>query len=216
MSATTRWWWLRHAPVVNHGGRVYGRNDADCDTADPSPFRALAAVLPEDPIWLVTPLRRTTKTLAAIRALRNGPSATIPPLVEPDLMEQDFGAWQGLTHAEIHERRGGEAHRFWISPARERPEGGESFMDVVARVEPVIERLSQSHSGRDIVAVAHGGTIRAALAVALGLDPESALRFSVFNLSLTRIDHIAASGHGPAAWRVESVNVVHPPGAPPR
>ena len=123
-------------------------------------------------------------------------------------MEQNFGAWQGLTHDEVHRARGAEAHRFWVSPATERPEGGESFAEVVERVGRAMTRLSDRHAGRDIVAVAHGGAIRAALAVALGLDPETALRFSVFNLSLTRVNHYAPGNGSPVAWSVESVNVV--------
>jgi broad specificity phosphatase PhoE len=209
VSVTTRWWWLRHAPVVNHAGRLYGRLDVDCDTTDPAPFRALAAALPADPVWLTTPLRRTGQTLAAVLAARGGGNdAGMPILVEPDLMEQNFGTWQGLTHAEIHQQRGGEAHRFWVSPATERPEGGESFAEVVVRVTQAVTRLSARHAGRELVAVAHGGVIRAALAQALDLNPETALRFAVFNLSLTRIDHMAPADGGPVVWCVESVNVV--------
>jgi broad specificity phosphatase PhoE len=64
------------------------------------------------------------------------------------------------------------------------------------------------------VAVAHGGTIRAALALALGLDAERSLSFVIDNCSLTRIDHIGASASSediasPASWRVVTVN--HPP-----
>jgi alpha-ribazole phosphatase len=205
MSLVTRWWWVRHAPVINHGGRIYGRLDVDCDTTDSAPFLALAAALPSHPVWLATPLRRTRQTLAAILAARGNESVT--PILEPNLMEQDFGAWQGLTHAEVSQQRGGEAHRFWISPATERPEGGESFADVAARVAPTVTRLSEQYAGQDVVAVAHGGVIRAALAQALDLPPEIALRFSVFNLSLTRLDHIVPDDGGPAVWSVVSVNV---------
>ena len=53
------------------------------------------------------------------------------------------------------------------------------------------------------IAIAHAGTIRAALAVALNLRPESALLFAVTTLSLTRLDYLA----GAEMWRVESVNV---------
>jgi alpha-ribazole phosphatase len=178
----------------------------DCDTADPAPFRALAAVLPAAPVWLATPLRRTGQTLAALLAARG--AGAVAPILEPELMEQDFGAWQGLTHAEVNHRRGAEAHRFWVSPATECPEGGESFAGVVARVAAAVTRLSARHAGREVVAVAHGGVIRAALAQALDLDPETALRFCVDNLSLTRIDHIVPGEGGPASWRVESVNVL--------
>ena len=51
---------------------------------------------------------------------------------------------------------------------------------------PVIERLNVEHRGRDIVAVTHGGTIKVALALALGLDPQAALSFLVENCSITR------------------------------
>ena len=39
---TTRWWWIRHAPVVGHGGRIYGQDDHDCDCSDTETFRRLA------------------------------------------------------------------------------------------------------------------------------------------------------------------------------
>ena len=65
--------------------------------------------------------------------------------------------------------------------------------------------LSCDCSGRDIIAVAHGGTIRAALALALDLDPEAALAFTIENCSITRIDRIDGPGMG-HGWRVVRVN----------
>ena len=69
----------------------------------------------------------------------------------------------------------------------------------------VIARLTEAHAGRDIVAVAHGGSIRAALALALDLDPDLALGFATENLSTTRIDHVDGPGLG-GTWRVGFVN----------
>ena len=68
-----------------------------------------------------------------------------------------------------------------------------------------MRRLNDEHAGRDIIAVTHGGTIRAALAEALDLDPERALAFTIDNLSLTRIDRFDGPelGHG---WRVVTAN----------
>ena len=208
MTVTTRWWLIRHAPVINHGGRIYGHTDVDADTGNRKAFKALAAVLPSRPVYVVTPLKRTTQTLAALVAAQGESSGMVSPVIEPDLMEQNFGVWQGLTHAEVHEKRGAEAHRFWLSPARERPEDGESFTEVVDRVAAALAVLSQEHAGRDVVAVLHGGVIRAALAVALGIDPEAALRFAVHNLSLTRLTHFAPGDGSPPAWGVELVNAV--------
>ena len=57
----------------------------------------------------------------------------------------------------------------------------------------------------EVVAFAHGGPIRAAVGLALGLTPEVALRVFIANLSVTRLDHISFPGT-PAAWRVSAVN----------
>ena len=65
--------------------------------------------------------------------------------------------------------------------------------------------MLDANRGRDIIAVAHGGTIRAALGLALGLDPEACLAFTMENCSVTRIDHIDGPGMG-HGWRVVTVN----------
>jgi alpha-ribazole phosphatase len=200
---TTCWWWVRHAPVVGHGGAIYGNTEVACDTSDGESFRALARRLPAGALWVTSHLGRARETAAAIAAARN--DATIEPLVERDLGEQDFGDWHGRTHAELADD--GVYHKFWTAPAHHAPPGGESFASVIARVAAAIERITRAHAGRDIVAVAHGGSIRAALALALSLDAEAALAFRIENLSLTRIEHVAGPGPG-GDWRVAQVN--HP------
>ena len=198
----TRWWWIRHAPVVGHGGRIYGQEDHDCDCSNDDLFVRLARELPADALWITTPLRRTKLTAAALLAA----GAPIPASEreEPAFIEQHFGEWQGLTYDELHARRDGPAHRFWHAPASERPPLGESFADVVDRVAAAVEAISLAEAGRDIVVVAHGGSIRAAVAHALALDPERALGFAIDNCSLTRLDHFA----GEMAWRVGAVNIL--------
>jgi len=51
-----------------------------------------------------------------------------------------------------------------------------------------------------VVLVVHSGTVRAALALALEIAPEQALRFVIDPLSLTRIDRLVSG------WRVCCVN----------
>jgi alpha-ribazole phosphatase len=204
---TTHIWWVRHAPVV-HGGRIYGQTNLSCDCSDTAVFSGLAEKLPRGAVWVTSNLRRTHETAAAIiRAGLPGPQ-TIPgpdSIELPDLAEQHFGEWQGLTYEELEESRAGEFHRFWHAPAHETPPGGESFMAVIARVSAAIHRLVEAHQGRDIIAVAHGGTIRAALALALGLAPEAALAFTIENCSITRLDRIDGPGMG-HGWRIVTVN----------
>lgn len=202
MIRTTRWWWIRHAPVTNPDGHVYGQLDVPADTTDRRVYEALARRLPGDALWLATPLRRTLQTA---NALMHAAAAEIAPTVVPALMEQHFGDWQGRPHAEVYGALGAR-HPFWLSPAETRPPNGESFVDLIARVRGAVDRLSVEHAGRDIVAVAHGGTIRAALALALDLAPERALAFVIDHVSLTRLDLLTPGGDAPA-WRVVGINL---------
>lgn len=211
-SHVTRWWLIRHAPVINPDRLIYGQRDVVADTSNTAHFAGLARTVPRRAVWLQTPLQRTRATAEAILdAGESDHAAPRPvPVVVPELIEQNFGDWQGITHEQLRDCRSGQDHPFWLAPALERPPGGESFMEVVARVATALLDQSAQHKGQDIVAVCHGGSIRAALAVALGMDPERALAFRVDNLSVTRIDHIDGEG-GSRAWRVEGVNL--PPGA---
>ena len=204
-AATTRWWWVRHAPAMRRGGAIYGNSEVPCDTSDREAFRALARRLPDGAVWVTSHLGRARETAAAIA---DGGASASAPLVEPDLGEQDFGDWQGRTHGELARENTPAYHKFWLAPARHAPPGGESFVAVVARVRAVVERLTEAHARRDIIAVAHGGSIRAALAVALGPDgaaPDAALGFAVDNLSITRLDHVPGPGAG-GDWCIITVN----------
>ncbi len=214
--APTRWWWVRHGPVRNPDRRLYGQGDLDCHFPDAGAVAALAAVLPRDAVWCASHLRRTHQTaeaLAVVLAEAGKPPAAL--VHHPDLAEQHFGEWQGLTFAELR-AIGPAFERLWNEPGATRPPGGESFADVIARVSARVNALTEAHAGRDIVAVAHGGTIRAALARALGLDAHAALGFRIDTLSLTRIDFVPPGrDRSPGSltrWRVETVN--WHPGAP--
>lgn len=200
--STTRWWWVRHAPAVNPDKLLYGRLDLAADTSDATAVAALAARLPRGAVWLHSPLRRTAETAAALLAAMG---EAIVPVVEPALIEQDFGAWQGRPSREVYDALP-RHDPFWSHPSAHAAPGGESFDAVLRRVQPAVQALSDAHAGRDIVAVAHAGTIRAAAALALDLDGERALRLVVDTLSLTRMDFIR-SRSGAEVWRVVALNL---------
>ena len=110
----------------------------------------------------------------------------------PDFREQDFGQWTGRRHDDLVAELGDAYREFWKSPACNRPPGGESFVDQIARATAGLANLPAG----DVVLVVHSGTIRAVLAIALDLAPDSALRFVIDPLSLTRIDRLTDG------WRV--------------
>lgn len=197
MSRVTRWWWIRHAPVAAPAGRLYGRSDVAADFSDTDSLAALAAALPPRAIWLASPSRRATGTAAALLAARGREDTGIRG--EPDFMEQDFGDWEGGLYDGI-------AAEFWDDPAGNRPPGGESFVDMAARVAAAIGRWNGAARGKHIVAVAHAGVVRAALAHAMGGAAVEALRFAVDPLSLTRLDNIVEKSGARTAWSVICVN----------
>jgi broad specificity phosphatase PhoE len=208
MSDVTRWFWIRHAPVRVNNGCVYGQTDLPCDCSDETVFKGLAARLPKEAVWVTSQLQRTQQTAAAIvKAGLPGPDPIPGPgvVAERDLNEQSFGEWHGKKYADLPALLGEAYHRFWLAPVTMAPEGGESFMDLLNRVRPAIRRLEEQYAGRDIIAVTHGGTIRAALAEALDLAPEAALAFTIDNCSITHIERHRGPGHG-HPWRVVAVN----------
>ncbi len=200
----TRWHIVRHAPVLNPGGRIYGASDKPADTSNEAAFRALARRLPAGAAAVASHLVRARQTLDAIRAAGLDLPATV---VDSRLGEQDFGDWVGMTYEEVRARYGDAYNRFWLSPAAETPPGGESFLDLAERVRAALEELSARFAGRDIVCVAHGGSIRAALALALGIGPENAMRFSTDNLSTTAIDFLHPEPGFAGGWRVRGTNI---------
>ncbi len=198
----TRVWLIRHALVEESARlRLYGSTDValcpDTLVAQAPMYRALARRLPQGAEWVVSPLSRTRRTAEAIQAAGHGER---PLRVEPDLIEQSMGDWHGLEHAALPPLLRTPAHPFWPLDADERPPGGESITDVVARVGRALDRMSEGARNRDVVAVSHGGAIRAALAHVLGVPARAVLHFSVQNLSLTLLERV------PQGWRVGCVN----------
>jgi alpha-ribazole phosphatase len=198
--ATTRWWWVRHAPVREDNGCIYGQKDLGCDTSDRVVFEAVGKILPRGAAWYASNLKRTHQTADAIWSAGFPKPATMQH--ETALAEQNLGQWQGMNRAAFHASRPVGSH--WFADIDEPAPGGESFMDLYTRVRGVIERINAEHAGRDVIAVAHGGTIKAAIGLALGEQPEKGLAFDIDNCSVTRLDYLAFAGRG--SWRLPMVN----------
>lgn len=200
----TRFWMIRHALVAeNARAKLYGTMDVElCPhtlLAQVPSYQAIARSLPHPAVWVVTPLSRTVLTA---RAILNAGYTAPDFIIEPDLIEQNLGEWQGLPHADLPGRLAAPAHPFWPLSGTERPPGGESMVEVIARVAAAMERLARAHDGHDVVIVSHGGAIRAAVAHALRMAADNALHLSVQNLSLTRLERLDEG------WRVVCVNAM--------
>lgn len=170
---------IRHAPADTRG-RLIGRTDVPA-TADGLAVAAgrLAHALSGIARRVSSPALRCRQSASAI-----WPGETVETI--PGLHEQDFGVWEGLPLSDVPD----------LGPlpvselARHRPPGGESFEDLCERVQAALLPLTEVAG--QVAVVAHGGTIRAALALAVG-TPATALAFEVSPLSVTRLRRVSGA-----------------------
>jgi ribonuclease H / adenosylcobalamin/alpha-ribazole phosphatase len=114
---------------------------------------------------VASPLQRAYDT-AATAAKALGLEVT----VDDDLVETDFGAWEGLTFAEAAERDP-ELHRRWLRDTSALPPGGESFDSVHGRVRRARDRIIAQHGGATVLVVSHVTPIKMLLRIALDAGP---------------------------------------------
>ncbi|MGE7390453.1 bifunctional RNase H/acid phosphatase [Streptomyces sp. NPDC004126] len=133
-----------------------------------------------------SPLRRCRETAQAV-ADRLG----LPVAVEEGLRETDFGAWEGLTFAEVRERFPDDLQA-WLDSARAAPTGGgESFTAVTRRVSAARDRLLAAHAGRTVLLVTHVTPVKTLVRLALGAPPESLFRMELSAASLSAVAYYA-------------------------
>ncbi len=80
-----------------------------------------------------------------------------PHTIDPELHERLIGALAGHSYDAARQAPGYEPLRPWLW----KPEGGESFVEVRARVAPVLDRLAREHPDEDVAVVSHGGVMMA-------------------------------------------------------
>ncbi len=111
---------------------------------------------------ITSPLQRAHETASAA-----ADALGLPVTVDDDLIETDFGDWEGLTFAEAAERHPDE-HGRWLRDTGLRPPGGESFDDVQSRVERARDRIIAGHGPSTVLVVSHVTPIKTLLRLALG------------------------------------------------
>lgn len=151
---------LRHGPTEwNAAGRIQGHTDIPLSVAGLAKMSTLR--LPFDPGRVyASPSLRARQTAEAL--------GLGSPVFDARLMEQHWGAWEGLTRDEILSRHGADAFIKAGAGLAFRPGGGESTGELHARVAAFLQDASAGDG--DAVAVAHLGVLRAAYTLATGWD----------------------------------------------
>ncbi len=168
---------VRHTRLAGVEGVCYGRADAVLAETFSEEAAALRAVLPWTPraVW-TSPARRCA---ALAEVLAGG----VPVRVDERLQELYFGKWEGRRWDTFH---GPESEAWALDPWTVRPPGGETGLEMWARVAAV-----RSEATARTLVVTHAGVIRLWLAQTAGEAPGAA----VFNREV---------GYG-RVWPVEAV-----------
>ncbi|MFF2381603.1 bifunctional RNase H/acid phosphatase [Streptomyces sp. NPDC058108] len=165
-----------------------GTDPALSDVGREQAERAAAALAARGTIQAVvaSPLTRTRQTAEAVAA-RLG----LDVAVEDGLRETDFGAWEGLTFAEVRERYPEDLNAWLASPEAEPTGGGESFEATARRVAAARDRLIASYAGRTVLLVTHVTPIKTFVRLAIGAPSESLFRMELSAASLSAVAYYA-------------------------
>jgi len=150
---------IRHAESTwNAAGRWQGHGDPPLSPQGREQALALAGQLAGEHIevLIASDLSRSVQT-AEILGARWG----IVPRHDARLREIDIGAWTGLTREQIEERDAELLARFEAERLEARPGGGETRLEIRARVRAAAAELAAAHRGRRVALVTHLGVIRA-------------------------------------------------------
>jgi broad specificity phosphatase PhoE len=155
----------------NRQGRFQGHADPPLNETGRAQAAELAAELEGVELAAVysSPLGRALET-AQVVAAEHG----LEPVAVDALREVNVGSWEGLTRAEVEARFPEQLAR-WLD-YDQGWEDGESYEEMGRRVVAALLELAAAHEDERILAVTHGGPIRAAFAFADGTSHADARR----------------------------------------
>lgn len=171
---------VRHAQTEsNAGGLLQGRHDLGLTDTGLAQARAVAAALRPE-LVVSSPLRRARQTAEAFGL----------PVVEDDRwVELDYGDLDRTPIKDVP----ADVWQRWRAEPGWAPAGGESLVDVGARVRAACEELAPEAVDRDVVVVSHVSPVKAAIAWALGTGDEVVWRLFLDVAAVSRV-RIAAGG----------------------
>ena len=186
---------LRHGQTpMSVQKRYAGRSDVPLTDAGVDQATAAAKRLAPAGIGVIvsSPLQRATRTAQEVAEVTGA-----PVVIDEGFRETDFGAWEGLTFAEVRRRWPAEMTA-WLADPAVPPPGGESFAEVSARVTEAMHRVLAGHQQQTILIVSHVTPIKTLVAAALLAPPAALYRMHLDVAALCEIDWYA---DGPAVLR---------------
>ena len=179
----------------NREGRFQGWADPPLNATGRAQAVDLSVQLMAEELAAVysSPLRRAYETAEVVAASRG-----LEPVTVDALREVDVGSWSGLSRAEI-EQRFPEQYARWLDYGQGW-EDGETYEQMVDRVVEALQELAEGRDGERILAVTHGGPMRAASAFADRVSYAEARRRSPVVGNTAVLEFAVEAG---ALWRLD-------------
>lgn len=179
--------------MVRHGstahsveGRFSGRNELPLDDRGRRQAHAIARHItglgPVDAV-ISSPLLRARETAQAIIDRVGGEME-----IHDDLIETEFGEWEGLTIEDVH-LKWPDLLASWLEGSNVASPDGESFAQVEVRALRALDEIVEGRTGQRIVVVSHVTPIKTLLRLALGAPQETMFRFHLDTASLSVVHY---------------------------
>lgn len=151
----------RHGETAwNLEGRFQGQQNSELTEQGFLQAENLGGVLDREKIELIisSPLERAQATARAARGNRK-----LPIILLDELKELSLGQWEGRKLSELKVLEAEQYHLFWNDPLRYQPNGGESFQDMICRMNDALTKILQLAEGKRALVVTHGMSLMAIL-----------------------------------------------------
>ncbi|MBS3886814.1 MAG: histidine phosphatase family protein [Dethiobacter sp.] len=190
--------WIRHGETDwNRDFRLQGSSDVELNAKGRRQADCLAACLPDKPDKIFTSSLKRAQTFSAPLASRFG----LVPTVLTELREMSFGHWEGLRYADMDCEMQALFEKWCADPVNTCPPGGEAGASLAHRVQNALKIImADTAASETAILVTHGGVIRVAVAMLMGMAPATAARIQIDTGSVTVLEYM--SEH----WRLVRLN----------
>jgi broad specificity phosphatase PhoE len=202
---------IRHGETdYNVKKRLQGQMDTPLNTRGEEQAAVLGLFLENEPIDAVysSPLKRAARTAEIIAALHK-PALSV--VCDPQLMEVDFGEWNGMLMSTIFESNGTDFRR-WREDHDFAVPQGESINMLIQRMDGFRERFLADHPGQTVAVVAHGGVLQALIIHLMQMKPK--LSWPFFRMENTSVTEIQVDKNSAFIERLNDISHLKntPPG----
>jgi probable phosphoglycerate mutase len=178
--------------LVRHGetdwnatGRLQGHSDTPLNALGRLQAQQVARRLAHEPVrgLYSSDLARSFETAAII-----GRAVGLTVVTSPRLRERRYGAWEGLTAAEIQARYPVQFARWRARATDFAPPDGETRTQLLNRALAELQEIGQRHPGEVVVVVTHGGLCYVILNHLLGCVDGDRREFTFGNASMHTLE----------------------------